>query len=413
MTLKRVYLIWGVLALFYLLQYFMRVGPSVMMEDIRHDFNLSASQFALIPALSLYAYGFFQIPVGVFLDTIGVKRTILASIALCTLGAFLFFTSRNLYAAYCARFLIGMGSASAFITSLKVVGDHMPKQGLFMGLTLTLGTVGALLAGKPQTLIIQEIGWRNTGLLSAVIGAFIFILVYFFVPKGGELDKNVQQTESFSAVIGSLKKVLMSKEIILYAFLSACLYAPMAALSDTWGVSFLMAKYQFTRPEAAECIGFIFLGLCLGSFAVPAYFEKIKRINLGIQLASFIMAVVVSIILFCDCTSIVQLKLLFFVFGFSCGSEMLCFTAISKVAPSKLRGSSLGFTNTVNMVGGALLQHGIGVFLDIMWSGNISEVGLREYSAQNYTQALAIIAAFYVLSIILSLFLKREKQHGF
>jgi len=50
----------------------------------------------------------------------------------------------------------------------------------------------------------------------------------------------------------------------------------------------------------------------------------------------------------------------------------------------------MGFGNGMNMVGGALLQPIIGLFLDQKWNGTIVD-GIRSYSPSDYTYALTIV----------------------
>lgn len=408
---KLIYSIWGLLALFYSYQYFLRVGPSVMANDLRCDFNLTAEQFALIPAIYLYAYGILQIPIGFFLDSVGVKRTMMVSIFICTIGALLFYSTQSVYIAYFSRLLIGAGSACAFITPLKLVGDHLPdgKKGLFMGLTLTLGTVGALIAGKPQTLLMDQFGWRNAGLISTSGGLLLFICVIFFIPTKSKIDQYTKKPESLSVMIGMLKETLKNRKVLLYAMLAFGLYTPLTVLSDTWGITFLMQKYNLSLDDAASCTSFIFIGLCIGSFAIPAYFEPKNMMKMGIQFGLISMFTVFVTILYNDQMTLIQLQVLLFLLGFMVGSEMLCFTCVSNFSKDGLRGMSLGFANTINMTGGAILQQLVGFLLDYFWSGSLNEKGIRVYSADDFEKTFAFFIGVYIFCIALSMILPKDK----
>lgn len=383
-----------------------------MAHDLRCAFNLTAEQFSLIPATTLYAYGLLQIPIGFFLDSVGAKKTMLVSIMVCTLGAILFYTTHNIYIAYFARFLIGAGSAAAFITPLKIVGDHMPdgRKGLFMGLTLAIGTIGPLIAGKPQSLLIKEFGWRDAGLLTTLGGVILFLCVAFLVPGKSSLDRYTKKPEKLSVLLTSFKKVLKNKHVWLYALLAFGLYTPLSTLSDTWGISYLMEKYNLSREIAAESTAYIFVGLCLGSFLIPTYFESKNMMKIGIQAGLVLMFGVFLTILYNDHLDIIQLKTLLFLFGFLVGAEMLCFTGISKVSEDGLRGLSLGLANTINMAGGAMLQQLIGMLLDYFWSGSLNEKGLRVYSHIDFQNSLSFFIFIYIGCIALSLLLPKDKK---
>lgn len=412
LSLKILYSAWFLLALFYAFQYFLRVSPSVMANDLRGDFNLTAEQFALFPAIYLYAYGLLQIPIGYFLDSVGAKKTILFSIFVCIMGAVLFYTTENIYIAYASRFLIGAGSAAAFITPLKIIGDLFPdgKKGLFMGLTLAVGTAGPLLAGKPLSELIQSYGWRDAGLLTCIAGVIIFALIALCLPSQNKMECYTRKPESFADILASFKKVIHNKQVLLYAIIAFGLYAPLSALSDTWGISYLMEKYNYPREVAAQATSFIFIGLCLGSFIIPAFFEPRKLMKMGIQSGLVLMLLCYIAVLFNDHLTLNQLKVLFFFFGFLVGAEMLCFTGISNASEDGLRGLSLGVANTINMVGGAILQQLIGILLDVFWSGNYNEKKIRIYTELDFQYTLSAFILIYAVCIFMTKYLPKDKR---
>lgn len=407
-----IYTTWLILSLFFAYQYFIRIGPSIMITELRTAFNLSAVQFALIPAIFAYVYGIIQIPVGLFLDHFGLKNTAVFSILSCSIGTALFYSCNSIELVYFSRILIGAGAAASLISALKLIGDHVPRryQGTLMGLTLAIGTVGALLAGKPQTYLMQEIGWREAGLLSSIGGFALLFAALFFIPPQEKSEQKEDYGNIKNRIIESLKLVIKSRPILIYSLLTFGIYAPFSAISDTWGVALLMEKYNLTRSAAAESVAYTFLGLCIGSFIVPAFFELIKREKLGIQLCIIFMGACITILIYSTTLSCFTIDALFFFFGFFSGSEILCFSAISHAAHTGTRGLSLGYTNTINMTGSALLMHLIGMQLDYFWSGGVSEVGLRIYTSSDYLFAFSLIPIVYGLAFLLSLTLIKLKD---
>ena len=84
----------------------------------------------------------------------------ITSILLCIIGTLLLAYAENVVWLQLSRILVGIGSACAFMCSLKIVVDCLPvgKRGFLMGATLTLGTLGALIAGKPLALLTDLVG---------------------------------------------------------------------------------------------------------------------------------------------------------------------------------------------------------------------------------------------------------------
>jgi MFS family permease len=412
LSLKKIYITWFLLAIFYAYQYFLRVTPSIMLSDICAAFSLNAEQFSLIPAVYLYAYGLLQIPLGFILDTVGIKKTMIASVLISICGICLFFTTTDITIAYLARFFIGLGAAAAFIAPLKLAGDHLPpgQRGLVIGLTLTIGTLGALLAGKPQSMLLQYFDWRELGLLSVSVGVLLLVLMLVFIPKSHVIDVRPQVSPNLKAIMITLKKILRNRTMLIYGILAFGLYSPLTVLSETWGVSYLMEKYNVDMNTAAGCISFIFIGLCMGSFIVPAYFEKYKRINCGILICIIAMCLSFSTFLYMPNLSVFWIKVSLFLFGFFSGAEMLCFTGIAHVASEGSRGLAFGVANTINMIGGAILQQLTGIMLDTFWSGKSTSSGLHVYAIDDYTKSLSFFIVIFVVCSIIATFLLRMKD---
>lgn len=146
----RPYAAWVSLNLFFLYVYVLRVSSGVMFNELRQEFLMTGEQFGIFAACYLYSYSIMQVPFGVLLDRIGIRKIALFS-AVVVMGALWFLTQAyGLYAAYISRILLGFGSASVFMSALKFVSDKLPakQRGIFMGLTLSTGTLGALLAGQ-------------------------------------------------------------------------------------------------------------------------------------------------------------------------------------------------------------------------------------------------------------------------
>jgi MFS family permease len=400
-TLTRGYYpMWFLLAIFYGFQYFMRVTPCIIGDSLRDEFCLNAQQFSLFSALFLYGYGFCQIPTGYFLDTKGFRKTMSISILLCAVGSLFFFMSGNLWVKYISRLVMGIGASGGLIAPLKLVGDKIAdgKKGLFNGLTLTIGTVGALLAGNSLSYCMDSIGSLNSAILISFIGVALSLLLFLFFPKQDIQNSNIEST----FFIAKLKQAIKNKKIFLYAFLTFGCFAPLAVLVDSWGTAFLMAKVNITNQAAANLISFVFFGLFIGSFLVPTFFEKRRKIHFGIQSIFLITIVFFGSLIFVDTQNMAVIKFILFGLGFLASAEMLCFTAASNISTDQMRGISLGIVNTINMVGSGFLQQCIGFFIHLFWDDQTSASNMPIYSYETYQKAFCIILAIYFVCFILS-----------
>lgn len=405
------YFAWAAVALFFFYQYILRVAPGVMIHEIRHDFSVNADQFATLGSFYLYAYSLLQIPLGIIVDRIGVRYTILGSIILCLGGSLLMAYSGVFFTAQLSRILIGAGSASAFMCSLKIVADRLPPghRGFLMGATLTLGTLGALVAGKPLVYFLDDYGWRSTITYTAVIGIVLIVFSLICLPKHTK-DQSSRVKENFKTIGQNILSIIKNYRVMLYAFLAVGLYTPLSALADLWGTAFLMQKFSLPRAEAAHTTMLMYVGLAAGSLVMPWVCEKYNLLDRAIQLCGLGIIILFGILLYGPIMNNTQLTLLLICLGFFCGAEMMCFTGALLFSNPNNSGLTIGIVNTFNMLGGAVLQQFIGYSLDFHWEGLLDEKGIRIYESHHFVLAFSILTGVILLCCLASLKLVKKKQ---
>lgn len=403
------YIAWAMTVLFYFYQYILRVSPGVMVVDLRQEFKMTAEEFSSLGAFYLYAYSLLQIPLGILIDRVGVRRTILSSIFFCVIGAALLSWSSNIFAAQMSRLLIGAGSAAAFMASLKIVADHLPlgRRGFLIGFTLTLGTVGALTAGKPQVWLLDLVGWRSTVWFTALFGIVIWCLTWIFLrlPVARSTESS---PKTLAEVFVAIREIIQNRRVMIYASLAIGVYTPLSVLADLWGTAFLMQKYNLDRGDAAQTSMLMYLGLAIGSFLLPWACEKWRVLDRAIQLFSALLLVAFSFLLFGPSVSIVSLSIVLMCLGIFCGAEMMCFTGALQYTTAKNSGMTIGIVNTFNMLGGALLQQAIGFVLDMNWQGRLDDAGVRIYETREFVSALSLLFVVIAVCVVISLKLRSD-----
>ncbi|MBY0281917.1 MAG: MFS transporter [Alphaproteobacteria bacterium] len=412
-SLRAGYISWAVVSLFFFYQYILRVFPGVMVNELRSDFSINAEQFAYFGAFYLYVYSLLQIPVGMLVDKIGVKRTVIFSILICLAGTVLIAYTHNLYLAYLSRILMGVGSACAFMCTLKIVADFLPpgERGFLNGATLTLGVVGALVAGKPLSIAMDLFGWRHSLLLTLIVGVGVLFLTLFFLKTPPVSHEPESAQEENGNIFRVIKEILSTPMVVIYAILAVGLYTPTSVLADLWGVAYLMAKYGFTRGDAAEVSMTMYVGVCVGSLLLPWLSEKYNLLNRTIIICTYGVFFTFLAILIAPQLPIMGITALILLLGTFGGAEMLCFVGVVMYAPKGRTGITLGITNTVNMIGGALAQQFVGLILDrFLWKGDLDANGNHFYKSEDYALAFLFLAVMIGLCCLVARNLKRDNS---
>ena len=173
------WLIWAAAAIFYLYEFVLRVAPGVIVNDLMSAFSVTAPSLGILTSFYYYAYTPMQVPCGVIVDKFGPRLVVTFSTILCIIGTMLFATTEKIFIAGIGRFLIGMGSACAFISCLKVSSYWFPKRKMakLAGLTNMMGILGGTFAAYPFAILSNNYGWRKALIICAILGIFVAFFV--------------------------------------------------------------------------------------------------------------------------------------------------------------------------------------------------------------------------------------------
>ena len=179
------WIIFGIATIFYLYELVLRVSPSVMTDGLMTSFNATSTMLGVLVSFYYYAYTVLQLPCGIILDKVGPRNLLGISALLCVLGSIFFAGSDKIHVAQIGRFLVGSGSACAFISCLQIAASLFEKKHfvILAGITNMMGTLGGLFGGHPVAKAVNAFGWQQTTFWLALCGFAIVILIFVFIPK--------------------------------------------------------------------------------------------------------------------------------------------------------------------------------------------------------------------------------------
>lgn len=412
------WLICGLGAIFYSYEYFLRISPSVMETSLREHFNLSATGFGLLSAYYHYAYVPMQLPVGVLMDRFGPRRLLTLACLICVMGTFMFADTFLFAVAAAGRFMVGLGSAFAFVGVLKLATIWLPENKLAMvaGLATALGTIGAMIGDNLLGYMVTLVGWQKTVNFTAVFGVGLIFVLWF-----GIRDHKRQQEEqggtinSFRKSMVDLGIIIRNKQIWINGAYGCLVYLPTTVFAELWGIPYLRHAQGLTLSAASLCNSVLFLGFTIGAPLMGYISDKIKRRKLPMMFGATGAAIVMMLILYVPGLSSTHLSILMFVLGLLYSVQSIVFAVGREVSPNEAAGTAIAMTNMIVMLGAMLLQPLVGRLLD--WSllkreatmsvQRISADNLQQlYTAADYRFALTIIPVGIVIAVILTFFLR-------
>lgn len=403
------WLIWGLAASAFFIEYFARVAPGVMIDSLMRDFQVQALALGSLSAFFYYTYVGMQIPVGVLIDRFSIRWLLTSMILLCAGGCFIFALTRQLQVAAFARLMMGFGAAFAFVSALKVASIWFPahKFGLLAGLTQALGMLGAAIGQMPMAYLVIHFGWRSTLLIIAAMMVLLALLIAVIVRDPAEKTPGLTIKKNLLHSPGSgLVKVLKNPQSWWNALFAGLLYAPTAALAELWGIKFFRQTYHLSNEVAALAIGLIFMGWAIGGPLTGWISDKLKRRKVMLILSAFLSLLLASIILLLPHLPLPLLFSLLFLYGLANTGVAIAYAVASEINSHAIAGTSVAFSNMASVLVGAGFQPLIGWLLEKNWDGRI-ENGLSVYSAADFHTALRVLLAS-LLGALLVAFCIRE-----
>ncbi len=399
-------IICAIAALFYCYEFILRIIPGVLQGELSAAFgHISASTFGQLSALYYFAYSPMQVPVGILMDRYGPRRLLSLACLCCTLGSFMFSYSSSLSIAGTGRFLVGFGSAFAFVGVLSLAVHWLPRRyfSLVAGLMTTLGMLGLVYGEVKITDMAATMGLNYVLMSMVVIGILLTSLIFLVVRDGpGGSAIKTQTLRDFYRNIG---RVMVSPQIWLIAFVGASLYTSLSVFGELWGNAYLVQAHHLTKMQAAKTISALFIGWAVGAPLAGYFSDKTGRRVLPLVTGAFLSLVCISTVLYYPGLSYIALNVLMFLYGLFSGTEIIIFIMAKENSGIDLSGTVFAAANMIVTLGGVIFQPMVGALLDKFGHGQLIS-GEYIYAAGDYQMALSILPVSLLLVLFVAFFLK-------
>ena len=401
--------IWLLGALFFFMEYFVRISPSVITHDLMSALNVNALALGGLSAFFYYAYIGMQIPVGIIVDHFGAKKPMVFAVGLCAFGCFLFAISHNIWLSDISRFILGFGAAFAFVGTFKLISQYFkPKMfALLAGMTQGLGMLGAAVGDAPISIIFHHFGWRQSMIGVAVLFVVLMVLILLIARDAPKVKSPMELPRGDIAT--SLKLVLANKHTWVNCLYIGLLYAPTASFAGLWGVSYLTEYERITETAAAVNVGAIFIGLAIGCPLFGFISDRIGRRVILMKISAATGCILISLIIYGQYIGLPRSSditmVICFLYGFSNSGLTPSYTLGSELNPHRYTGIAVGVTNMASVIIGAAFIPIIGAILDMVWNGYKSG-GAPVFKLHDYQTAFILLPVCLAISFFVSFFVK-------
>src|SRR3981189_3497763 len=185
------------------LSQFYRVSNSVIAPELTRDLGLSARQLGWAGSAFFFALFAVQVPVGMWFDRYGARRTVAALSVLAMLGALWIAVAPDAADLIGGRAVIGVGCAASFMSAVFLCSRWFEPAKLTtaMSWVFAASNIGTLAAATPLAWIAATVGWAN-GFFRLAAVTVVVAVAFYAVVRGRPPDKPAPaaRRESFGEI---------------------------------------------------------------------------------------------------------------------------------------------------------------------------------------------------------------------
>lgn len=185
--------VWVAAELVYVVAVAGRSSFGVASLDAMDRFSIPAATLSLFVVVQLAVYSLAQIPVGMLLDKVGVRRVIVAGGVLMACGQIALAVADSLSLALAARVLIGLGDATAFASVVRLIPVWFAPHAVPMMTQVTgvIGQFGQVISSFPFAWVLHQYGWRPAFIALGGVGAIVAVIAGIGVRNRPEQKRSV------------------------------------------------------------------------------------------------------------------------------------------------------------------------------------------------------------------------------
>jgi predicted MFS family arabinose efflux permease len=159
------------------------VGPALV--PIGSAFGVGPAEWGLLVAAFLVGAGLLQVPAGLLARRFGSRAISLWGVGLLAAAAVATAYSPSFLVLLALRLAAGFGAALFFSPAIGLVASLYPagRRGLPVGTFTTAFSLGAALGVLGTSLLLPEIGWRNSLLFGGALLGVLTILGILLIPR--------------------------------------------------------------------------------------------------------------------------------------------------------------------------------------------------------------------------------------
>jgi MFS family permease len=393
----------------YFLSYLYRSTNAVLAPYLSNDLNLNAEQLGLITSAYFLTFGLFQLPLGVLLDKFGARKVQSILFLIAAIGAILFSLGNDVWSLVTARGLIGLGVSGALMAAFKAFAVWFPKERLplLIGLFMSAGGMGAIVASTPLEMALQITDWRGVYLFIGIVTIFVGVLIFFIVPEKQENNYN----EKALPVLKVLKHIYTSYAFWRIGPLSGIAGGTGLAILGLWAGPWLSDIGKFNQNEIANILFISTIMMTIGTTSLGIITDYLRKFNISpvgvMGGALFVFIIPLTIITFGIMPKAIWPWVILSITSLA---ATLAYAGLSQHFPTSYAARASTAINLICFLMAFIAQYAIGFIMQLVEPGKQSGYSIKAYQA-GFGLFLGLLIICYIIFIIMSV-LEIRKNKG-
>lgn len=407
-NLRAPLMLWAAVTTFFAFQFILRQSAGILREEIMLKYSADIIQFGTLAGGYYLGYAGMQIPLGVMLDRFSLRVVVFLSIIIASIGTLSFVYAESWQVVLMGRFMIGAGSAAAFLSVVKVIKSFFPvKYHAFMiGFSFTFGLLGAVFGSAPMKMIFNHWGYEGTFISIGVFGiALASTILAITSPRIMKLEYSTDSNLSFQEII----KIIMNPTIVFIGVCGGLMVGSLEGFADVWAIPFFEHVYGYSAEESVFAPSIIYLGMCVGG-PMLAYIADIMKSQTTVIFFTGVLTCLIFATLLLTQTPFWVVASLMFLLGILCCYQVLVFSLTSQIVSTAHAGIGIAVINCINMSFGHFFHTIISWVMHENDAGLVNLAGQAIYDIDAYFPALVTIPICCMIGMVGFMYIGNQIQ---
>jgi predicted MFS family arabinose efflux permease len=257
-----------------------RVSNSVIAPELMADLHLDARQFGWAGSAFFLALFAVQLPVGLWFDRFGARRTVTVVSLLSAVGSVWISCATDASDLTAGRIVVGLGCAASFMSVVFLCARWFEPARLATALSwvFAASNIGTLAGTTPLAWVAATAGWRSGFLGLAAVSIIVTVLFYVVVrdrPPGSSLPAT--HREPLGEVFRGLWQVWRTKGLLPLLSMHFFAYATMLTVLGIWGGPYLFDVHKLDGVQRGNVLLAMGVAQTLGSRTGLAQESRVRR----------------------------------------------------------------------------------------------------------------------------------------